>query len=85
MHQMETFRNPVRETSCVHTVSLRSLCVRMVSSRTGRVRRTSRKARRVVSLDELSSIQVIDLRLVHNERAAKVSAVMFGFLASIPR
>lgn len=79
MHQREILRRPVREVSLLQTGSLRSLCVRMVSSRKGSWRRTARKERRMVwSVVELSSAQVMDVRFVQRERAVRVSWVMFG-------
>ena len=76
MHQMEILRSPVSFMSCVQTFSPRSLCVRIVSSRRGRVRMTSRNGRRVLALVALSSIQVIDWRFLHKASAARVSLVI---------
>lgn len=88
MHQMETFCKPVSIISCDQTSSPRSVWVRIVSSRMGSVRRTSRKASSFAILDvleDISSIQVIERRFVHNESAARVSLVIFGYVKNIPR
>lgn len=85
MHHSEIFRKPVRVMSCDHTASPRSLWVRIVSSRSGSPRITSRNARRVVSLLELSSIHVMEWRCLHSARALSVLWVMCGYRTSKPR
>lgn len=86
MHQMDIFRRPVRVMSSAQTCSPKSEWVRMVSSRKGRVRRTVRKEMKSEAkvVDE-SSTHVIERRLVHRERALRVSAVMFGYCGRTPR